>query len=208
MRFRALRKCWRTIACTGAAVASRFTNDTQLPPPRDAGRSPSHLFTVVPMKSRWIIFIVAAATVGMLTLAMNSRPLQIEYHKYFLERLHEAIYDEPTVTSGGLVGYGDRNQFERQEQHCNRLATLGYFFHKRYDMDKLPDTGEVHSAFWRLVQNEFPNRRYPTLSYPDNVLEVWDLAECEAEWDEFVERHNVPDFADRFIVQTQNGEIE
>ena len=37
---------------------------------------------------------------------------------------------------------------------------------------------------WRLVQNEFPNRRYPTLSYPDNVLEVWDLAECEAEWDE------------------------
>jgi hypothetical protein len=75
-------------------------------------------------------------------------------------------------------------------------------------MDKLPDTGEVHSAFWRLVQNEFPNRRYPTLSYPDNVLEVWDLAECEAEWDEFVERHTVPDFADRFIVQTQNGEIE
>ena len=160
------------------------------------------------MKSRSIIFIVAAATVGMLTLAMNSRPLQIEYHKYFLDRLHEAIYDEPTVTSGGLVGYGDRNQFERQEQHCNRLATLGYFFHKRYDMDKLPDTGEVHSAFWRLVQSEFPNRRYPTLSYPDNVLEVWDLAECEAEWDEFVERHNVPDFADRFIVQTQNGEIE
>jgi hypothetical protein len=160
------------------------------------------------MKSRSIIFIVAAATVGMLTLAMNSRPLQIEYHKYFLERLHEAIYDEPTVTSGGLVGYGDRNQFERQEQHCNRLATLGYFFHKRYDMDKLPDTGEVHSAFWRRVQNEFPNRRYPTLSYPDNVLEVWDRAECEAEWDEFVERHNVPDFADRFIVQTQNGEIE
>ena len=178
------------------------------PQPRDFGPSPSHLFTVVPMKSRWIIFIVAAATVGMLTLAMNSRPLQIEYHKYFLERLHEAIYDEPTVTSGGLVGYGDRNQFERQEQHCNRLATLGYFFHKRYDMDKLPDTGEVHSAFWRLVQSEFPNRRYPTLSYPDNVLEVWDLAECEAEWDEFVERHNVPDFADRFIVQTQNGEIE
>jgi hypothetical protein len=168
----------------------------------------NNLFTVVPMKSRSIIFIVAAATVGMLTLAMNSRPLQIEYHKYFLERLHEAIYDEPTVTSGGLVGYGDRNQFERQEQHCNRLATLGYFFHKRYDMDKLPDTGEVHSAFWRLVQSEFPNRRYPTLSYPDNVLEVWDLAECEAEWDEFVERHNVPDFADRFIVQTQNGEIE
>jgi hypothetical protein len=75
-------------------------------------------------------------------------------------------------------------------------------------MDKLPDTGEVHSAFWRLVQSEFPNRRYPTLSYPDNVLEVWDLAECEAEWDEFVERHNVPDFADRFIVQSQNGEIE
>jgi hypothetical protein len=75
-------------------------------------------------------------------------------------------------------------------------------------MDKLPDTGEVHSAFWRLVQSEFPNRRYPTLSYPDNVLEVWDLAECEAEWDEFVERYNVPDFADRFIVQTQNGEIE
>lgn len=165
--------------------------------------SQSHLFTVVPMKSRWIIFIVGAATVGMLTLAMNSRPLEIEYHKYSLERLHVAIYDEPTVTSGGLVGYGDGNQFERQEQHCNRLATLGYFFHKRYDMDKLPDTGEVHSAFWRLVQNEFPNRRYPTLSYPDNVLEVWDLAECEAEWDEFVDRHNVPDFADRFIVKTQ-----
>lgn len=155
------------------------------------------------MKSRWIIFIVGAATVGMLTLAMNSRPLEIEYHKYSLERLHEAIYDKPSVTSGGLVGYGDGNQFKRQEQHCNRLATLGYFFHKRYDMDNLPDTGEVHGAFWQLVQNEFPNRRYPTLSYPDNVLEVWDLAECEAEWDEFVDRHNVPDFADRFIVKTQ-----
>lgn len=137
---------------------------------------------------------------------MVSRPLQVEYHKYSLERLHEAIYDEPTVTSGGLVGYGDGDQFERQEQHCNRLATLGYFFHKRYEMDKLPDTGEVNSAFWRLVQKEFPNRRYPTLSYPDNVLEVWDLAEYEAKWDAFVERHNLPDFADRFILQTDNGE--
>lgn len=143
-----------------------------------------------------VLFV--CVTIGAVVL---STPIQIEYHKYALERLHEDIYAKPTDFSGGLIGYGDGDQFERQDRHCNRLAALGYFFHQRYEMENLPDTGGVHGAFWRLVQKEFPNRRYPTLSYPDNVLEVWDRAECKPAWDAFVAKHNVPDFADRFMVR-------
>ncbi len=65
---------------------------------------------------------------------------------------------------------------------------------------------EVHSALWRLVQKEFPDRRYPTLSYPDNVLEVWDHAKYEPKWDAFVAKHNVPGFADQFMEQTIDAE--
>jgi hypothetical protein len=136
-----------------------------------------------------------------------SRPLQIAYHRRALERLHQDIYAEPSVvTLDGLVGYGDSNQFERHDKHCDRLADLGYFFHKRYEMDNLPNTGEVHNAFWRLLQEAFPNRRYPTLSSADNVLKVWDLAEYEQKWDAFVAKHNVPDFSHRFMTQTDDAE--
>jgi hypothetical protein len=158
------------------------------------------------MKTRTLvatgIFLLLAGAAGITFW----KPLQIAYHRRALERLHEEIYAEPSVTSGGLVGYGDGDQFERQDYHCQRLAELGYFFHKRYEMENLPDTGEVHRAFWRLVQKEFPDRRYPTLSYPDNVLEVWDLAEYEPKWDAFVEKHNVPGFAERFMEQTNDAE--
>jgi len=158
------------------------------------------------MKS-WLLITFAVLLALVLTVALVfSRPLRIAYHRHALERLHEDIYAEPSVTSGGLVGYGDGDQFERQDKHCNRLADLGYFFHKRYEMENLPDTGEIHSAFWRLVQEAFPDRRYPSLSYPDNVLEVWDLAEFEPKWDVFVAEHNVPDFADRFMTQSEDAE--
>ncbi len=158
------------------------------------------------MKSPWFIAVAVMLVIAAIIAFVVSKPLQIEYHKYALERLHEEIYAEPTVTSGGLLGYGDGDQFERQEEHCRRLAALGYFFHKRYEMEHLPDTGEVHSAFWRLVQKEFPKRRYPTLSYPDNVLEVWDLAEYQPKWDAFVAKHNVPDFVARFMTRTEDRE--
>ena len=148
-----------------------------------------------------VFFILSGAAAIVLT-----KPLQIVYHRRALEKLHEEIYSEPEPTSFGMVAYGKGDQFERQGKHCQRLAELGYFFHKRYAMENLPDTGEVHSAFWRLIQTEFPGRRYPTLEYPDNVLEVWDLAEYEPEWDAFVAKHNVPDFAERFMQPTNDTE--
>jgi hypothetical protein len=142
-----------------------------------------------------VCFVVLAAII----VAVNWTRLRVAYHKHSLERIHQQIYAEPTATSGGLVGYGSAKLFDKQDYHCARLAALGYFFHQIYEMENLPDTGEVHSAFWRLVQEEFPNRRYTTLAYPDNVLEVWDLAEHESRWSTFVRKHNVADFVDRFM---------
>ena len=158
------------------------------------------------MKCRTLIATAVLLALVVCAAMVLSKPLQIAYHLRALERLHEEIYAEPSVTSGGLVGYGHGDQFERQDRHCERLAELGYFFHKRYEMENLPDTGEVNSSFWRLVQEEFPNRRYPTLSYPNNVLEVWDLAETEPKWDAFVAKYNVPDFVERFMAQAEYAE--
>ena len=160
------------------------------------------------MKTRILIATVIFLPLAGATAIIFSKPLQVTYHRRALGRLYEEIYAEPSVTSGGLIGYGDGDQFERQDRHCQRLAELGYFFHERYEMENLPDTGEVHSAFWRLVQKEFPDRRYPTLSYPNNVLEVWDLAEHKPQWDAFVAKHNVPDFAEQFMEQTNDAETD
>ena len=151
------------------------------------------------MKRHWLITVAVLLALVPIALLVVSKPLQIEYHRYALERLHDEIFAEPTVYSGGLVGYGSLDQLERQDKHCLRLAALGYFFHRRYEMENLPDTDEVNSAFWRLIQKEFPDRKYPTLSCPDNVLEVWDLAEYKPKWDAFVAKHNVPDFMERFM---------
>ncbi|MEZ6096773.1 MAG: hypothetical protein R3C03_21535 [Pirellulaceae bacterium] len=139
------------------------------------------------MKFRWTFVIVLGTFVAIIVAVVFYRPVKIGYHRYSLERIHDNIYGEPTAFANGLVGFGNASQIERLEMHCNQLAALGYFFHKKYEMEKLPKANGVHSALWRIVQSEFPDSRYPTLSYPSNVLEVWDLPECEGKWDEFVE---------------------
>jgi hypothetical protein len=120
-------------------------------------------------------------------------PAQIWYHKRALDQIHAEVYSAPSTLSDGLVGYGNGELFDQEDRHKNRLASLGYFFHQRYEMEKVADTGEAHRALWRLVQQEFPDRRYPLLSYPDNVLEVWDLAVHKPAWDAFAQKYNVVD---------------
>jgi hypothetical protein len=150
-------------------------------------------------------YLAIAASVLVLIagclIVVFSRPFQIAYHTRALERLHQEIYAKPSTVPGGLAGFGDKDQFDRQDQHCQRLVELGYFFFKRYEMNNLPDVEGVHKAFWQLVQREFSGSRYHSLSYPHNVLEVWDLAEHQAQWDAFVLKHDVPDFVDRFMNQ-------
>lgn len=118
-----------------------------------------------------------------------------------MQAADDAIHAEPSfVTPDGLVGYGSQELFERHDYHRDRLVELGYYFHATYQMENIPDSAEgVHNALWRLVMAKFPDSRHPTLSHPDNVLEVWDLSSRRADWDAFVTKHNVADFNDRFM---------
>jgi hypothetical protein len=110
------------------------------------------------------------------------RPVQIVYHTYQLNR-HD---------------FGNEDVHERHRQHCDSLVSLGYFFHKTYEMENLPDSPGVHAALWQRVLDEFPDSGYATLTLPGNVLEVWDTVDRESQWDGFAEKYNVNDFMEHY----------
>ena len=118
-----------------------------------------------------------------------------------MQAAHNAIHSKPTtVTPSGLVGFGSKELFDRHNYHRDRLVDLGHYFHATYKMENLPKTEDgVHSALWKLVTSHFPDSSLPTLSWPDNVLDVWDIPARRQDWDAFVKKHNVSDFKQRFM---------
>jgi hypothetical protein len=64
-------------------------------------------------------------------------------------------------------------------------------------MTNLPATNDVHREFCRLALN-FTNTRHVAVWYPDNTLEVWDLANRKPSWDGFAMKYNVADFETQY----------
>ena len=159
------------------------------------------------MKRFWILSIVGFVLVVVaVCVVVSSRSSRIRHHLHRMQIAHDAIYAEPsTVTPEGLVGYGSQELFDRHDYHRDRLVELGYYFHATYEMENIPDSEEgVQNALWKLVMASFPDSRHPTLSHPDNVLEVWDVSSRRPDWDAFVKKHDVSDFKDRFMGDAEN----
>jgi len=148
---------------------------------------------------RRFLWLALIALVVVFSTILLSRPIETAYHVYALNRLHARISASATRTKDGFEIIGGNGEFKEQEWHCTRLAALGHFFHAIYELEKLPDTNEIHRTFWNLVQKEFPDRRYVSLTYPTNILEVWDTTRNQAEWEAFVNRCNTEDFANSLV---------
>lgn len=152
---------------------------------------------------RYAIGAVAIVLVSVVAITFSEPSVQIRYHLWAMGSFHKRIYATPSVVSPeGLVGYGSQELFDRHDFHRDRLVELGYYFHARYETENLPHADGVHSTLARLVWAAFPDSQHPTLSHPENVLEVWDLSIRQKEWGAFVEKHNVADFVERFMAKT------
>ena len=149
--------------------------------------------------------LVSMAAIMLLVVAVcivvNSPSVRVRYHVNRMQAVQDTIYAKPSgVSSEGLVGYGSQELFDRRDYHRDRLVELGYYFHQSYHMDNLPYSVDgVQSAFWKLLQASFPDSPLPTMSYPGNVVGVWDIPSRRTEWDRFVEKHNVSDFEVKFM---------
>ncbi len=108
------------------------------------------------------------------------------------------------VVDFGIFRFERPGYPRRYEQSRDRLVDLGYFFHNVYNMDQLPDEGDISERLFELIGQHFPPSPHCTVGYPTNTLIVWDVQSRRPEWDAFVKEHNVPDFRERFMQETGN----
>ena len=57
------------------------------------------------MKARILIAAVIFLPLAGATAIISPKPLQVTYRRRALERWHEEIYAEPSVTSAGIADY-------------------------------------------------------------------------------------------------------
>jgi len=154
------------------------------------------------MKVRHLVSVIAAMIlVVAMCLVASSPAFRIRYHLYRIQAVEDEIYAEPSgVSPEGLVGYGSQELFDKRDHHRDRLVELEYYFHQTYVMENLPvSSDEVSTALWKRVQASFPDSKLPTMQYPGNVIEVWDIPSRRETWDRFVEKYNVSDFEAKFM---------
>ena len=76
---------------------------------------------------------------------------------------------------------------EQVFHHRDRLVELGALFHFKHRIGPVPATPATHREIALEMFRAFPENHL-TLLTSDNVLEVYDFPEKEAEWRDFIDR--------------------
>lgn len=118
---------------------------------------------------------------------------KIAHHLREMKRAREAMFGERVTTLEGLTGHKIVASAEKQyEYHRQRLVELGYYFHRDFRFAQVPES--MHGRLFRRAVSQFPGNDHITLSWPDNVMSVWDRVETRKEWERFYQRNNVASF--------------
>lgn len=159
------------------------------------------------LKKRLILGTLATLVVLLagVVLVVRSRTFQIAYHKWQMQRAYDATWGKaPDVQQDGLVGYTVGDSYERYEHHRQQLVELGHIVRKRYTFEHiLATTEESEHLSRKLLTGECPPHIDFVSPYPEEPapmkLTVWCYPENAKDWDDFVARHDRPDYREVFM---------
>ncbi len=153
-------------------------------------------------KRQLIAGIVVALIVCAGVVVVNLRVVRVAYHEWQMERAHRAYLAGPTTASGAIdVSVEAEEDYER---HRQALVDLGAIVEHHYDLQHLRTRTEESKDFSRrLLSGDCPEHvdfeaPYPYESEPMQ-LTVWCKLAAASEWDEFIAKHDVADYRERFM---------
>ena len=162
------------------------------------------------MTRHWLIFAAIATLLVVGTaVVINTRPLQVRYHNWQMQRAWHQMYSNPLPPTGdGLITYAPGEALQRYEYHRQRLVTLGDVAERHYTFKHLKvRTDEskhlskliLHGLRPKCIDFSSPYPTTPPATPEPMLLTVWCRPADTADWDEFVAKHDVANYCDRFM---------
>lgn len=130
------------------------------------------------LRSSRVALFTTASILALATLWFGFR---ISFEKWYrLRELDRLARKDLVVTENG---YAIDETRDLVEAHRDRLAVLGVFFEKSYELGALDRNDRKHVI--EELERKFPSHLCWELD-SNNVLRVWDLHSRESEWDDVV----------------------
>lgn len=158
---------------------------------------------VPPKRIKPARILIAICTIAFVigVLVVSSASFQIWYHTWQMNRAWNAQFNKP-VSDNGLMGY---ELDERYPYHRQKLVQLGAIRELHYRLNHIlvpsSEGGDFHK---RLLSNHPPCIDFvadcPAVPEPAE-LTVWCYPGDADAWDQFIAKHDVPDYKARFIMQ-------
>ena len=111
---------------------------------------------------------------------------------------------QPGGVRGELLAYGNADAYERYDYHRQKLVNLGAAVERHYRFNHLRVHTEECKHFSRLLlSGPHPDCIDFESPYPDKPepmsLTVWCNPADASAWDDFIAKHDVPDYRQRFM---------
>ena len=164
-------------------------------------------------RRRLIVATIATLVVVGAAVVINTRPVQVRYHNWQMQRAWHQMYSNPLPPKGdGLIAYAPGEALQRYEYHRQRLVALGDVAERHYTFKHLKVRTDESNHFSKLILRgprpkcidfSSPYPTEPPATSKPMQLTVWCSPADTADWDEFVAKHDVADYRDRFMTTEQ-----
>ena len=127
---------------------------------------------------------------------LNRHAVAVAYHRAAMNSAYNRLFGNPEPAGNGLASHDVTGVdvdavLARYTGNRQRLVDLGVFIHLTEELPHFAVTSDEsshghRSEFVRRMWDEFPGHKHYYLS-SDGTFEVWDIAENENRWKEFVD---------------------
>ena len=163
--------------------------------------------------------LVGVTIIALLALVASWKPAAIAYHRrHMLSAWNDMVNDRrPSQVDlfWQQVILGRRNksypalQQERYEYHRNGLVEWGDLAHRHFVLRHIIAPSDEATELWRRLIRTFPDNIHATSVWPRSPepmqIDVWDAPSRIAQWEAFVAEHDVANFRERFMPESEEG---
>ena len=148
--------------------------------------------------------LVCGSIVVVYIVVVYTPAFRIHYHRWQMARAGQQRFSNPDVTPDGLVSYACGDAYQKYEYHREKLVELGDICRRHYKFKHLfVPTPESKHFSTLLLSGPCPNHIDFSSPYPNKPelmqLTVWCYVMDANAWDDFVAKHDVSDYRERFM---------
>jgi len=136
--------------------------------------------------------------------AFRVHDIQVHYHRWRMERAHQAYLGAKTISGGFVVIQVPNDAVDRYEYHRQKLVELRDIVERQYVLKHLEIPTDESKHFSKLlVSRDCPSHIDFESPYPDKPrllqVTIWCYPPHVSEWDRFIAEHDVPNYRERFM---------